>query len=321
MEKLLENGGINMRVLILGGAGFIGSVLVEELVKRNYEVRVMDILHNSTLKNIQQFIDDGSVEFIHGDIRYKDAVDKAMKDVDYVFHEACTAINRSIEYPEESLNINAIGSYNVFRSAGENDVKKVIFASSASVYGHYQYLPMDENHPKNPVTPYCISKLSSEFMLKFIANMYNMDYVILRYFNVYGARQKDSSYYTNVVLKFIRRLFNNETPIIEGDGQQSMDFVHVSDIVKANILCLNDNVKNDVFNIGTNKPTTIAELANILIKLTGKNVKPKFIPRDVIAPKRIADTTKARKILGFKYSVELEDGLKEVVEAVKNEYR
>ena len=311
--------GYTKTVLVSGGAGFVGSVLVEQLLEKNYKVRVMDILHNSSLKNIQQFIDDGRVEFIHGDIRYKDACDQATKDVDYVFHEACTAINRSIEYPEESLSINSLGSYNVFRSAAEHDVKKVIFASSASVYGHYQYLPMDEDHPKNPITPYCISKLSSEHMLKFIADSYNMKYVILRYFNVYGARQKDSAYYTNVVLKFIRRLLKGEEPIIEGDGSQSMDFIHVSDVARANVMCLDNKVENDVFNIGTGKSTTIKELANILIKLTGKNVKPTFIPRDVIAPKRIAGVKKAKEVIGFEYSVEVEDGLREVVDEVGNE--
>ena len=154
-------------VLVTGGAGFIGSHLVEKLVEKGYHVRVLDILSRGTLEYIQPLIDSGKVEYFDGDIRYKDAVDNAINGVDYVFHEAATNINRSQVYPEESFDVNFRGSQVVFKSALDHKVNKVMFASSASVYGQPKILPMSEDHELDPITPYCVSKLSSEYLLKF----------------------------------------------------------------------------------------------------------------------------------------------------------
>ena len=307
----------NISVLVTGGAGFIGSHLVEELVKRGYRVRVLDNLMRSSLSNIKPLIDTGKVEFINGDIRHENVVSEVMKGIDYVFHEAAVCINRSVVYPKESLDINLNGSCNIFNSALENKVKKVIFASSASVYGNPQKLPMSENDSLNPITPYCIAKLASEFLLKYFSEK-GLNYAILRYFNVYGPRQNIDAYYTSVIITFVKRLLNNQSPVIIGNGKQSMDFINVKDVVKANILAMSSNITNETFNVGSGNSTSIADLANILIKILNIDVKPEFIKKDVIVKERRADISKIKSILNFTPKVGLEEGLIELVEDIKS---
>ncbi len=302
----------NKSVLVTGGAGFIGSHLVEELIAKGYSVRVLDVLSRGTLEYIQPLIEKGKVEFINGDIRYKDVVDKAMEGIDYVFHKAATNINRSIAYPEESFDINFRGSHVVFKSALDHDVKKVIFASSASVYGQPKTLPMSENDELNPVTPYCISKLASEYLLKFLTQ-FGLEFIVFRYFNVYGLRQHIDAYYTSVIILFLKRLINNKPPVITGNGEQSMDFVNVKDVVQANIMAIESDIKNEVFNIGSGKPTTVKEVAYILTELAGKEIEPMFEPRDVLVTERRADVRKAKALLGFEAQVGIREGLKELV--------
>jgi UDP-glucose 4-epimerase len=303
-------------VLVTGGAGFIGSHLVEELVKKGYGVRVLDVLSRGSLKYIQPLIDEGKVKYIDGDIRYKDAVDAAMKGVDYVFHEAATNINRSQVYPEESFDVNFKGSQVVFKSALDHGVKKVMFASSASVYGKPKVLPMSESHELNPITPYCVSKLASEFLLKFYAR-FGLKYIIFRYFNVYGIRQHTDAYYTSVIILFIKRLLEGNSPVINGTGSQSMDFVNVRDVVRANIMSMESEIENEVFNVGSGKSTTIKELAYILRDLMGSDVEPTFEPREVLVTERRADIKRAKELLGFETETDLKDGLAEVIEDMK----
>lgn len=302
--------------LVTGGCGFIGSHLVEALAKKGIKVKVIDSLVKGKLESIQYLIDQGKVEFIEGDIRNRDSVDKAMKDVDYVFHMAAVHIQRSAQSPEESVDVNVKGSYNVFKSALEHNAKRVIFSSSSSVYGEPKKLPMSEDSEMNIVEPYGASKLMAENLLKFLATK-GLKYNILRYFNVYGERQAIHAYYTTVIIHFVKRILNNEAPVIDGKGTQSMDFTHVSDVVNGNILTMESKAENEIFNIGTGKSTTVKELAEILIKALGKDVEPIFRPREVLVTKRQADITKAQKILGFKPKVSVEDGLKEVALAIK----
>ena len=303
-------------VLVTGGAGFIGSQIVQDLVEKGYYVRVLDNLSRGKIQNIQDLIDNDKIELIDGDIRYSDVVNKSMKDIDYVFHEAAVCINRSLAYPKESIDINLNGSYNVFKAALDNNVKKVMFASSASVYGEPQTLPMSEDHPLNPITPYCVSKIASEQLLKYFARN-GLKYFTLRYFNVYGVNQSVDAYYTSVIILFVKRILNNLAPTIDGDGSQSMDFINVKDIVRANILAMESDVTNEVVNIGSGKSTSIAELSQILIKSIGADIEPIFNPREfVLVTQRKADVSKAKELLGFESMVDLEEGLNKLVQNI-----
>jgi len=304
------------KALVTGGCGFIGSHLVEALAKKGIKVKVIDSLVKGRLESIKHLINKGDVEFIEGDIRNRDSVDKAMKNIDYVFHMAAVHIQRSAESPEEAIDVNVKGSYNVFSSALEHNVKRVIFSSSSSVYGEPKKLPMSENSELNIVEPYGASKLMAENLLKFLSTK-GLKYNILRYFNVYGERQAIHAYYTTVIIHFVKRILNNEAPTIDGKGTQSMDFTHVSDVVDANILAMESKAENEIFNVGTGKSTTVKELAEILIKALGKNIEPIFKPREVLVTKRQADTTKAEKLLGFKAKISVEDGLKDVALKIK----
>lgn len=305
-------------VLVTGGAGFIGSHLIEELVKNGYQVRVLDILSRGSLTHIQPQIDSGKIDFIDGDIRYKDIVDKAMKGVDYVFHLAATNINRSSIYPEESFDVNFRGSQVVFKSALDHSIKKVIFASSASVYGQPKKLPMSENDELDPITPYCVSKLASEHLLKFYSR-HGLKYTIFRFFNVYGLRQHTDAYYTSVIIHFIKKIINGESPVIDGDGSQSMDFINVKDIVRASILSLESDCSNQILNLGSGRSTSVKTLASIIINLLDVDIEPIFVPREIIVTERKADIIRAKELLGFETETSMEEGLKEVVaDVVKN---
>ena len=299
----------NKSILVTGGAGFIGSRLVIRLVEKGYFVKVLDNLSRGSIDQILPLIKSGQIEFINGDIRHKDVVDNAMEGIDYVFHEAATNINRSIKYPGESFDINFNGSYVVFKSAKEHNIKKILFASSASVYGQPDILPMREDSKLNPITPYCICKLSSEYLLR----CFDLKSIIFRYFNVYGSGQHVDAYYTSVINAFQKNLLRGDPPIIIGNGDQYMDFIHVSDIVNANILGLESNVENEIFNVGSGVSTTVKELAYKLIKLMGKEVDPIFSPRKVIVDTRRADIQKIHKFLSFAPKITLEDGLREIV--------
>ncbi len=302
--------------LVTGGCGFIGSHIVEELARQGYRVRVIDSLIKGKLKSIKYLIDSGKVEYIEGDVRYRDAVDKAMKDVDYVFHLAGVHIQRSAESPEECINYNITGSYNVFKSALDHNVKRVVFSSSSSVYGDPKTLPMREDSPIEPNEPYGASKWMCEKLLEYLAKK-GLKYNALRYFNVYGPRQAAHAYYTTVVTAFVNRVLNNESPVIDGKGDQSMDFSHVSDVVRANLLAMKSDVENDVFNVGTGISTSVADLAHILLKIVGSDVQPIFRDREVVCTKRQAYTKKAEDLLGFKAKMKVEDGLREFVNEIK----
>ncbi|MBN1645261.1 SDR family NAD(P)-dependent oxidoreductase [Candidatus Woesearchaeota archaeon] len=303
------------KILVTGGTGFIGSNLVRELVKEGHDVRVLDNLNRSGTESLKDLIDSDKVEFFKGDVRNKGDVDKAMEGVKYVFHLVAVCINYSIKFPKESIEINLLGSNNVFKSALEHNIKRIIFSSSASVYGDPKVLPMKEDAELNPVTPYCLAKLASEQLLKFYARS-GLKYNILRYFNVYGSGQKPDAYYTSVISVFIKRIINKERPIIAGEGKQSMDFVNVKDIVQANILAMKNNVENEIFNVGTGVSTTIKDLAYILINSLDAQVVPEFDGRKVIVNERRADITKIQKMLGFKVTVDAKDGLAEFAKEI-----
>jgi UDP-glucose 4-epimerase len=307
------------KILITGGAGFIGYYITEQLVKEGWFVRIFDNLYRGDKSKFEKFIENGQVEFIEGDIRYLSRLLESCQDIDYIFHEAADCINKSLQNPLESLNTNVIGTANVFEAAKLKGIKKIIFASSASVYGNPDTLPMTEESNIKPITPYCIGKYTTEKIAEYYSRFHNINFVGFRYFNVYGPRQNVDAYYTNVVILFLKRIMNNESPLINGDGKQSMDFIHVRDIAKANILALDSNINNEIFNLGTNKSTTVAQLADILIETSGKdNIKPIFTGKKSIVDERRADYSKAKSLLGWQPSITVEEGMNELAEDIIN---
>lgn len=239
-----------------------------------------------------------------------------LKGARYVFHEAAVCINYSQQNPEESIETNVNGSFNVFKAAAETGVEKLVFASSASVYGNPLYLPMDENHPLNPITPYCVSKIAGEYFLR-IFGPKGLKYNILRYFNVYGPRQSVDAFYTSVIINFMKEVQENRAPMICGDGSQSMDFVNVHDLVEANILAAHSDVSGEVFNVGSGTSTTVKELAETIIKLFNKNLKPIYQKETkVIVRRRQAKISKIKRLLKFEPKVELGDGLREIAKDI-----
>ena len=239
-----------------------------------------------------------------------------MKDVDYVFHTAAVHIQRSMESPGECIDVNLNGSYNVFKSALDHDIKRVVFSSSSSVYGDPEKLPMSETDLINPTEPYGAAKWMDEKLLQYLATK-GLKYNTLRYFNVYGPRQAAHAYYTTVVTAFVRRVLNNEPPIMNGKGDQSFDFTHVSDVVRANLAAMKSETVNEVFNVGTGTSTSVKELAELLLRLVGSDLKPIFRDREVVCNRRQADIIKSEKLLGFKSKMNVEQGLKEFVKELR----
>lgn len=251
------------------------------------------------------------------DIRNKELVQEIIKNARYVFHMASVCLNYSFSYPEETWDVNVRGSFNVFKSAKEANVERLVFSSSASVYGDPLYLPIDENHPFQPITPYCISKLTGELMLK-MKTLEDLDSIILRYFNVYGIGQHTDAYYTSVINVFIKSILKGISPTVFGDGSQSMDFINVKDIVLANLLALKNGKKGEAYNVGSGIETSIKSIANLILEIVGSDLKPEYKPEKYITVKRrCANIWKALNQLGFKAKSDLKEELGEIIEDVK----
>jgi UDP-glucose 4-epimerase len=211
------------------------------------------------------------------------------------------------------MDINLMGSHNVFAAAADHGVRRVIFASSASVYGEPEKIPIHEDDPLRPATPYCISKRGAEDLLRFCQRQRGLSWIALRFFNVYGEGQKTTAYYTSVINHFVARLRNGEPPVIDGRGEQSMDFIHVHDVARATVLALGAETDNMPINVGTGVDTSVATLARVLIAAVGADVEPQFNPRDVLVSRRAADITRAREVLGFEAAIGVEEGMTNLV--------
>jgi UDP-glucose 4-epimerase len=301
---MTEGGG----TLITGGAGFIGSYVGRRLLERGDRVRIFDNLYHSDARRLAELVDLGA-EFVEGDVSYHSAVTRAVAGAERVIHLAALCINKSVVDPEESLAVNLLGAQHVFDAAAQHGVRRVVFASSASVYGEPDELPQRETDPLKPQTPYCLSKLAGEHLLRFYGQRHGMAWMALRFFNVYGAGQQTDAYYTSVILTFLRRIAAGEAPTIDGRGEQSADFVHVEDVARAVVAAHDSDVDGEVVNIGTGTSTTIAELAAILLHEMGSEAQPTFRPRDVLVSRRAADITKADRLLGWKPEIDVATGL------------
>lgn len=305
-------------VLVTGGLGYIGANVVHDLLDRGWRVRILDNFYRCDRNVAAALAKQDRVEVIEGDIRYANAVESAMRGVETVVHLAAVCLNKSISDPTESLDVNLLGTQNVYDAAARASVRRVVYASSASVYGNPKSLPMYETDMPAPITPYCIAKLAGEHLLSFYAQRSKLSWVALRFFNVYGPGQPTDAYYTSVVLTFLRRLAKGEVPIIDGRGEQSMDFVHVSDVARAVGMALDSEINGEILNVGTGKQTTVAQLADHLIKAIGADVRPEFRPREVLVTQREASIDRIRELLGWEPTVDLAEGLASVVDHLKN---
>ncbi len=303
-------------ILVTGGAGFIGSHIVDRLLDEELKVRVLDNLSTGEKKNLAQHKNKKSFQFIEGDIRNFDLVKKAVEGVDAVIHEAAlVSVTRSIENPLLSNEINVTGTVNLLKACVDAHVKRFVLASSCAVYGDTKTLPNHENLAPKPLAPYAADKLAAENYAKVFHEVYGLETVSLRYFNVYGPRQKYGPY-SGVISIFINRLLKNEAPIICGDGKQTRDFINVKDVVKANMLALSkQKAAGEVFNISTGEATTLNKLAETIQKIMDKpDLKPVHAePRPGDIKHSYGDITKARRNLEYEPKVQLEKGLSELV--------
>jgi UDP-glucose 4-epimerase len=311
-----------MKILITGGAGFIGSHLCDKYVEAGHNVICLDNFMTGNILNIRSLIHKRNFKLINGDIRDFDLMEKIMPEVDVVFHLAAQIhVDRSVVEPKATYEINVIGTQNVLESARMYDVKKIIYASTSEVYGSAQYAPIDEKHPLEAPHPYGASKIAADRMCYSYLQTYGMNIVIMRLFNVFGPRQKDIGY-GGVISIFTRRILNNMPPIIYGDGQQTRDYTYITDAIKAYDLAINHNEPiTEPINFGTGKEVSIINLAEMILDLTGKNGDLKQVhvqPRIGEVKRLIADATKAKKLLGWSPTYDFKKGLKEFIEWYKN---
>ncbi len=303
-----------MKFLITGGAGFIGSHIAERLVKEGGKVIVLDNLSTGKEENLNSIKDKNL--FINGDIRDLDLLLSLTKNVDYIFHEAAmTSVLESTENPKKCNEINITGTLNVFIAGFRNQVKRIIYASSSAIYGDDPIIPKREDQRVNPLSPYAISKYVGELYMKFFFEIYKLEIVSLRYFNVYGPRQDPNSPYAAVIPKFIYSLLKNENPPIYGDGEQTRDFVYVEDVVSANIQAIKiKNIGGKVFNIATGERLSINKLYEHIKKLMNVDIDPIYVPeRKGEVRDSVGDITLAKKYLLWTPKFSLEEGLKRTI--------
>jgi len=302
-------------VLVTGGAGLIGSHIIDRLIDVGAgEIRVLDNLVRGRRENLANASARRTITFIEGDVRDRDAVQRAMSGCDYVFHQAAIRITLCAERPRECMEVLVNGTFNVFEAAVEARVQKVVYASSASVYGAADVFPTDErHHPYNNRTLYGAAKQMSEGIARSFNEMYGLSSVGLRYFNVYGPRMDVTGAYTEVFIRWLDCADRGQRPQIHGDGSATMDFVYVGDVARANVLAAQSARADDVYNVASGRETSLLELWQSIQQVTGAHhLAPEFHPPRKVnpVPRRLADTTRAREELGFTTQTGLEEGLR-----------
>jgi nucleoside-diphosphate-sugar epimerase len=304
--------------LVSGGAGFIGSNIVETLVKKGEKVRVIDNLSSGKEENLKAVLE--RIEFLKDDIRSAQACLSATKDIDFVLHQAALrSVPKSLASPGEYNEVNIQGTLNMLEAGLKNKVKTFVFASSSSIYGEAEKFPQKETHQPRLISPYALTKLAGEYYCRIFAKNYKFNTVSLRYFNVYGPRQALDDEYAVVIPKFITCILEDQPPPIYGNGKQSRDFTFIDDVVEANLLAANKrHAEHEVFNVAGGRDYSILELVDLLNEIIKKNIKPTFLPlRPGDAFKTQADLTLIKKKLGYKPKVNFENGLKKAVDYFK----
>jgi len=306
-------------ILVTGGCGLVGSTTID-LLLRDYSpasIVILDDLSRGTLANVEAALKDPRVTLIQEDIRDPEAVRRATQGMDAVIHMATLRITACAANPSEAMKVMCNGSFNVVEAAQAAGVKKVVAASSASIYGLADTFPTrEDHHPYNNRTWYGASKIMLEGLLRSFNEMYGLPYVALRYFNVYGPRMDIHGKYTEVLIRWMERIAAGTPPLILGDGAQTMDFVYIEDVARSNILALQAEQTDDVFNIASGTETSLNDLAVTLLKVMGSDLEPEYGPERTVNPvsRRLADTTKAEQLLKFKSQIDLEDGLSQLVD-------
>ncbi|MBB4187153.1 UDP-glucose 4-epimerase [Sinorhizobium terangae] len=305
------------RILITGGAGLIGSHIADLVaLERPREIRILDNFVRGRRENLRRAASIGPLRIIEGDIRDRALLASALEGVDIVFHQAAIRITQCAEEPRLAFDVLARGTFDVLEAAVSAGVSKVVAASSASVLGLAESFPTTEDHhPYNNRTIYGAAKAFNEGLLRSFSEMYGLNYVALRYFNVYGPRMDVHGVYTEVLIRWMERIASGRPPIIFGDDSQTLDFVHVRDIARANLMAARSDVTDEVFNVASGTETSLRELALLLARIMGASLEPQLEPaRKVNAvTRRLADTSKAERLLGFKTEITLEEGLRDLV--------
>jgi UDP-glucose 4-epimerase len=308
---------LNNRVLITGGAGLVGSHIADQLVDQGVsDIVVFDNFVRGRNENLAYANSRGRVSVVEGDLRDRKLLAETVQGVDLVFHQAAIRITQCAEEPRLALEVLVEGTFNVLEAAMKAGVKKIVAASSASVYGLAEEFPTTENHHTyNNRTLYGVAKAFDEGLLRSFNDMYGLDYVALRYFNVYGPRMDIYGAYTEVLIRWMERIAAGQPPLIFGNGRQTMDFVYIEDIARANILAAQADVTDEVFNVASGRETSLNDLAYALLRVMDSDLRPEYGPERKVnaVPRRLADVSKARRMLGFEARVGLEEGLHRLV--------
>jgi UDP-N-acetylglucosamine/UDP-N-acetylgalactosamine 4-epimerase len=316
-----------MKILVTGGAGFIGANIVRKLLELGdvNRVRVLDNLATGNLKNIEEFEANEKFEFIQGDIRDYETCVQACDDIDAITHQAALgSVPRSINDPLTTNNVNITGTLNIFTAAKERSVKRVVYAASSSTYGDHPGLPKVEDKIGNPLSPYAVTKYVNELYARVYANIYGLELIGLRYFNVFGPKQNPQGAYAAVIPLFIKAVLNNEPPLINGDGNHSRDFTFVENAVQANLMALfteNEKAVNQVYNIAYGIQTSLNELFELIKEIGGSDLAPKYGPeRKGDVKHSLADISKAKDLLGYNPKFSIREGMKETFEWYRKQH-
>lgn len=306
------------RILVTGGAGFVGSATVKLLVAEGAsDILVLDNFSRGRMENLQPEMTAGPVRVIEGDIRDRDLVMDLMDGVDLLFHQAALRITQCAREPREAFEVMAAGAFNVFEAAVDRKVKKVVAASSASIYGQADQFPITEKHaPYNDVTLYGACKSFNEGLLRSFHDMQGLHYICLRYFNVYGPRMDIHGKYTEVLIRWMQRIKDGKSPIIFGDGNQTMDFVYIDDVARSNLLAAQSEAGNCAINVASGTETSLTQLALELARIMGSDLRPEYRAIRTVNGvfRRVADIHNAKSLIGFEARTSLTDGLRQLVQ-------
>ena len=315
---MYKNKITDSTILVTGGAGFIGSYLTEQLLDYSpKKIIIIDNLVRGSFENMKNFINNSKVEFIEGDVNDLALLEKCISESEYIYHMAALRINACAADPVKAFDTMVNVTFNIAELSRKYKIKKVIYSSSASIYGLAQNFPTTESdNPYDNQTFYGAAKMFGEQLFRSYKHMFGLDYIALRYFNVFGPRMDTDGKYTEVMIKWLDCIAENKNPSIHGDGSTTMDFVYVEDVARANVAALLSDVTDEVFNIGNCRETSLKQLLEVMLKINNSDLTPVFIESNVINPvsRRLADNNKALKLLGFKPQVTLEEGLKKLSE-------